>query len=145
MIIRAFVVAVFGLMLSGCVTSDITDSQYVVVFDTVSCSGDCRLGDVQFGVIDGDDRTNQRRSEVFEIESERAHRLNFGFRFDGLGVRYEMIFADQNEQFTLPLTVERDGSVRLNGPQRRSFSRQFARNNEPSVFVLTYYIYRADP
>ncbi|MEM0930248.1 MAG: hypothetical protein AAGI89_13255 [Pseudomonadota bacterium] len=145
MTLRFLIMALLGSVLSGCVTADITDSQYIVIFDELSCSGSCQLGDVQFGVIDGGDRTNQKRSETFQVTEERDHQLNFGFRFDGEGVRYELIFADRNEQFTLPLTVENEGAVRFGGPQRRSFSREFSDRNEPTVFGLTYYIYRAAP
>jgi len=144
--LRWLVLALLAMLPAACVSADITDSQYTVIFDTISCEGACNLGEATFVVSAPGGRFRDRRSETFEINDEGTYALNFGYRFDGPGVRYSLeVGGRRSTAITQPLTVETPTGLNLGGPQRRAFRIGLEGQQEESRFAVSYFLYRAAP
>ncbi len=124
----------------------ITDSEYVIIFDRLTCEGECRLGRVDFRVVPPQGDSFARIGEDFIIDGARNYGLNFGMRFNGPGVRWGMVFEDRGPTaIQQPLTVEADGRVMLNGPQNRAFDIRLRGRGELTRITATYRVFRASP
>ncbi|MEL6369771.1 MAG: hypothetical protein AAFR03_03530 [Pseudomonadota bacterium] len=127
-------------------TTPITDSEYVIILDKLTCTGECRVGDAVFSLFVSPTVASTRRGEIFEIEGEGDYAVNFGYRFSGIGVRWELSLIDARMTLNNVFTVENEGEVTLNGPQRsRSFITRLPGRRNDTVFDITYHVYRVDP
>ena len=141
----------YALPASACTGTrePVSDGEYVIIIDKLTCSGECRLGRAQLVLSNTEITSNASVSVPFEIREEAEYNVSFGMRFSDVtgemdwGVR----LLDRGVNIDRPsFAIVEDGQALLGGRRTRAFEVRLRSDTRNLTRIeIAYSLYRASP